>query len=66
MDDTEAVAAEAAVAPDPVEALVERWWADHFPGSVLGQHTEIWNYVFGAVGELKRRLKRQPDQMGSN
>jgi hypothetical protein len=40
------------------DALVERWWNDHFPGSVLGHHTEVWNHVFAAKDELKARLRQ--------
>lgn len=46
-------------APEPVagtDALVERWWADHFPGSPVGRDTEIWNHAFVAKEDLKRRL----------
>ncbi len=41
----------------PIEALVERWWADHFPGSPLAQVTQAWNHAFAAKDDLKRRLK---------
>jgi len=43
-------------APDPIEALVERWWADHFPGSPVAQVTQAWNHAFAAKQDLKRRL----------
>lgn len=42
--------------PPRVEALVERWWEDHFPGSPVAQVTAAWNHAFGAKQELKRRL----------
>jgi hypothetical protein len=38
------------------EALVERWWADHFPGSPVAAVTAAWNHAFAAKEELKRRL----------
>ena len=38
------------------EELVERWWEDHFPGSPVAQVTQVWNHVFAAKEELKRRL----------
>jgi hypothetical protein len=38
------------------DALVERWWADLFPGSPVGQLTEAWNHAFAAKEDLKRRL----------
>jgi hypothetical protein len=44
-----------AAAPD-LEALIERWWADHFPGSPVAQVTQAWNHTFAAKEELKRRL----------
>ena len=44
-----------AAAPD-LEALIERWWADHFPGSPAAQVTPAWNHAFAAKEELKRRL----------
>ena len=43
-------------APHPTEAIVERWWADHFPGSPVAQVTQAWNHAFAAKEELKRRL----------
>ncbi|HEX3884747.1 MAG TPA: hypothetical protein VHW66_18990 [Stellaceae bacterium] len=49
----------APVVPPPmdVDALVERWWTDHFPGSVVGTVTAIWNHAHAAKEDLKRRLK---------
>ena len=43
-------------APGRFEDLVERWWADHFPGSPVAQVTLAWNHAFAAKEELKRRL----------
>ena len=43
--------------PHPLDTIVERWWADHFPGSVVARVTETWNHAFAAKEELKRRLK---------
>ena len=42
--------------PESLEAIVERWWADHFPGSPVSQATQVWNHAFAAKEELKRRL----------
>ena len=42
--------------PQPVDDIVERWWADHFPGSPVAQVTAAWNHAFAAKQELKRRL----------
>ena len=44
-------------APHPTEVLVERWWADHFPGSPVAQVTQAWNHAFAAKEDLKRRLQ---------
>jgi hypothetical protein len=43
-------------APGSAEDIVERWWADHFPGSPVAQVTSAWNHAFAAKEELKRRL----------
>ena len=39
-----------------LDDVVERWWADHFPGSPVAQVTSAWNHAFAAKEELKRRL----------
>jgi len=39
-----------------INNLVEEWWNDHFPGSVLGRSTEMWNHVHGAKEALKTKL----------
>jgi hypothetical protein len=44
--------------PDRLNDAVERWWADHFPGSPVAQVTQAWNHAFVAKEELKRRLVR--------
>jgi hypothetical protein len=44
-------------APPDIEALIERWWADHFPGSPVAQVTQAWNHAFAAKEELKRLLQ---------
>jgi hypothetical protein len=43
-------------AAESPEDIVERWWADHFPGSPVAQVTLIWNHAFAAKEDLKRRL----------
>ena len=50
------VAAPPPVAPGSLADIVERWWADHFPGSPVAQVTAAWNHAFAAKEELKRRL----------
>jgi len=42
--------------PQAHDALVERWWDDHFPGSPVAGVTAAWNHAFAAKEELKRRL----------
>ena len=39
-----------------LEALIEHWWQQHFPGSPVAQVTSAWNHAFAAKEELKRRL----------
>lgn len=61
MNDTApARAAKPAPAPETPdsghEALIERWWNDHFPGSPVAGITAAWNHAFAAKEELKRRL----------
>jgi hypothetical protein len=42
--------------PNPHDALVERWWNDHFPGSPVALVTAAWNHAYAAKEDLKRRL----------
>ena len=58
MEETAApgVAAPPPDVPGSPEDIVERWWADHFPGSPVAQVTTAWNHAFAAKEELKRRL----------
>jgi hypothetical protein len=42
--------------PSDHQTLIERWWADHFPGSPVAAVTAAWNHAFAAKEELKRRL----------
>ena len=61
MDETDtATTGTAAATPDApasnTDAIVDGWFADHFPGSIVAQTTEVWNHVHAAVAELKRRL----------
>jgi len=41
----------------PIEQLIERWWADHFPGSAVARDTQAWNIAHAAKERLKRLLK---------
>ena len=54
-DDKPALAASRA-APDSIDALIERWWMEHFPGSPVAQVTQAWNHALAAKDELKRLL----------
>jgi len=40
-----------------IEHLIERWWADHFPGSAVARDTQAWNIAHAAKEKLKRLLK---------
>ena len=42
--------------PQPIDMLIELWWADHFPGSPVAQLTAAWNQAVAAKEDLKRRL----------
>jgi hypothetical protein len=46
-----------AAAPPSIEQLIERWWADHFPGSAVARDTQAWNIAHAAKEMLKRLLK---------
>jgi hypothetical protein len=52
-------------APDlDIETLVERWWADNFPGSPVARDTEAWNAAHAAKERLKAllvQLWRRPE-----
>ena len=54
--DAEKSPPDAPVQSHSFEDIVERWWADHFPGSPVAQVTQAWNHAFAAKEELKRRL----------
>lgn len=40
-------------------ALIDRWFDDHFPGSVVARDVEAWNLVHRAKEELKARLSKR-------
>ena len=46
-----------AAAPASIEQLIERWWADHFPGSTIARDTQAWNVAHAAKERLKQLLK---------
>ena len=58
MDQDDASIATLPDASGSIDALIERWWAEHFPGSPVSQVTQAWNHAFAAKEELKRRLAK--------
>jgi hypothetical protein len=40
-----------------VGELIERWWADHFPGSAIARDTQAWNVAYAAKETLKRLME---------
>jgi hypothetical protein len=46
-----------AAVPASIEQLIERWWADHFPGSTIARDTQAWNVAHAAKERLKQLLK---------
>ncbi|MGH7059694.1 MAG: hypothetical protein ACREFH_04840 [Stellaceae bacterium] len=63
MDHDEATAADTPIV-SPVDKLIERWWEDHFPGSVVARDTEAWNIAHAAKETLKRLLARDQGRFG--
>jgi hypothetical protein len=50
--------ASAASSTADVPAVIDKWFADSFQGTRLGNDTETWNLVFRAKEDLKTRLAR--------
>ena len=48
-------------APNPLVALVEKWFQELFPGSAVARDVTVWNHVHGAVEDLKKRLVVAPE-----
>lgn len=44
------------------DALVERWWEDHFPGSAVARYTEAWNVAHSAKEALKALFRKDDGQ----
>jgi hypothetical protein len=40
-----------------IDALIERWFADHFHGSPIARDNEHYQHAWGAKEALKRLLK---------
>jgi hypothetical protein len=57
-------------ADDLLDAAIERWWSDHFPGSAVARDTAAWNVAHAAKEALKRLLARgqspPPAAVGGN
>jgi hypothetical protein len=51
------VKAEPQVKAAPLDAVVDRWFVAHFPGSVVARDVDAYSYVYRAVEELKSRLR---------
>lgn len=45
------------------DASIERWWADHFPGSAVARDTAAWNVAHAAKEALKRWLVRDQSSL---
>jgi hypothetical protein len=39
-----------------IHALIDRWFADHFHGSIVSRDTDIYAHVFTAKEKLKQLL----------
>ncbi|WP_207000741.1 hypothetical protein [Trinickia mobilis] len=50
------VAPVAHAAPNPMLALIDQWFVDHFHNAITSRDTEIFNYCQSAKEELKRRV----------
>jgi hypothetical protein len=46
-----------------IDQLIERWWQDHFPGSVIARDTQAWNVAHAAKETLKRLLVQAQDKV---
>jgi sarcosine oxidase delta subunit len=47
-----------AAPPRSIDQIVEDWWDNHIRGSVVGQHTQIWNHLMVCKDHLKEMLRR--------
>lgn len=52
------------LAKSPV-AIIERWFMDHFPGSVIARDVESWNKALAAKEDLKVRLAAVTPEKGA-
>lgn len=66
IEDTEAASTSAdkpevvneAPPPHPIIVEIDKWFVEHFHGSIVSQSTEVYNHVLKAVTELKARLTK--------
>jgi hypothetical protein len=49
-----------------LSAVVDLWFSDSFHGSIVARDVDTYNYVHGAVEELKRRLHSAPSTVGAS
>lgn len=40
-----------------LDQIVETWFDSHIRGSIVGQHTQIWNHIVAAKERLKDALR---------
>lgn len=49
--------------PEPTEsrvnAIIDRWFLDHFPNSPVARDTDAWNHTVAAKDDLKRRIQEE-------
>jgi hypothetical protein len=58
MEETETPAVADTTAPrDATSELIDRWFADHFHGSIVARNADVYNHVHAATQDLKRRLR---------
>lgn len=39
------------------DEIVEKWWMDFIHNSPVSRDTEVWNHLYQAKNELKKRLR---------
>jgi hypothetical protein len=49
-------AAAAGQSAEALNSLIERWWADYFPGSAVARNAAAWNAAHAAKEALKRLM----------
>ena len=41
------------------DQIVEEWFDNHIRGSIVGQHTTIWNHIMVCKDHLKKALRER-------